>query len=45
MKMREEGMSLSATAQVVGASVPAVSKWSKKGDFIAKYAKYANVMN
>ena len=31
MKMRAEGMSLSATARVVGASVPTVSKWVKKG--------------
>ena len=30
VKMRAEGMSLSATARVVGASVPTVSDWVKK---------------
>ena len=30
-KMRAEGMSLSATPRVMGASVPTVSKWVKKG--------------
>ena len=30
MKMRAEGMSLSATARVMGASVPTVSAWVKK---------------
>ena len=29
--MRAEGMSLSATARVMGASVPTVSEWVKKG--------------
>ena len=29
--MRAEGMGLSATAHVMGASIPAVSKWVKKG--------------
>ena len=29
--MCAEGMSLSATARVMGASVPTVSKWVKKG--------------
>ena len=31
VKMRAEGMSLSATARVIGASVPTVSEWVKKG--------------
>ena len=31
VKMCAEGMSLSATARVVGASVTTVSKWVKKG--------------
>ena len=31
VKMRAEGMSISATARVVGASVPTVSEWVKKG--------------
>ena len=31
VKMRVEGMSLSATARVMGASVTTVSKWVKKG--------------
>ena len=30
VKMRAEGMSLSATARVMGASVTTVSKWGKK---------------
>ena len=29
--MRAKGMSLSATARVIGASVPTVSEWVKKG--------------
>ena len=33
VKMRAEGMCLSATARVVGASVPTVSNWVKKGDW------------
>ena len=31
VKMCAEGMSLSATARVMGASVPTVSEWVKKG--------------
>ena len=31
VKMRAEGMSLSATVRVVGASAPTVSMWVKKG--------------
>ena len=31
VKMRAEGMSLSATVRVMGASVPPVSEWVKKG--------------
>ena len=31
VKMRAEGMSLSATARVLGASAPTVSEWVKKG--------------
>ena len=31
MKMRAEGMILSATARVIGASAPTVSEWVKKG--------------
>ena len=35
-KMRAEGMILFATARVVGASVPTVSKWVKKGALMAE---------
>ena len=31
VKMRAEGLSLSATARVMGASVTTVSEWGKKG--------------
>ena len=31
VKMRAEGMSLSATVRMVGASAPTVSEWVKKG--------------
>ena len=36
MKMRAEGMSLSAAARVIGASVPTVSEWVKKGGIGAR---------
>ena len=35
VKMRAEGMILSATARVMGSSVPTVSKRVKKGDYLA----------